>query len=201
MADGWMPIFWPYDRLEDGRRWLANGAAKSGRSPSEITIAPFTTVIPSVTNTAFRDVQFVRTPSQVIYSGTDCANTVGTPTQSTFGGYPAAGNANFGIQGSNCVPSSLVVFALQFAGPLPFGYAPFGVDAPPCALAYIFPDALVYLGADPAGTFAAPIPVPNNSSLAGAILTTQIASLDPALAGSYSYPFGTSLALTLVIGN
>ena len=161
----------------------------------------FTTIVPNVTNVRLRDVQFVRSPSQVIYSGTDCANTVGTPTQSTFGGYPAAGNANFGIQGSNCVPSSLVVFALQFAGPLPFGYAPFGVDAPPCALAYIFPDALVYLGADPAGTFAAPIPVPNNYSLAGAVLTTQIASLDPALSGFYSYPFGTSLALTLVIGN
>ncbi|MFO1029478.1 MAG: hypothetical protein U1F60_00225 [Planctomycetota bacterium] len=161
----------------------------------------FTTIVPNTANMALRDVQFVRTPSQVIYSGTDCANTVGTPTQSTFGGYPVAGNTNFGIQGSNCVPSSLVVFALQFAGPLPFGYAPFGVDAPPCALAYLFPDALVYLGADPAGTFAAPIPVPNNYSLAGAVLTTQIASLDPALAGSYSYPFGTSLALTLVIGN
>lgn len=46
MADGWMPIFWPYDRLRDGRAWLDEGAAKAGRAPSEITIAPFTTVIP-----------------------------------------------------------------------------------------------------------------------------------------------------------
>ena len=23
MADGWMPIFWPYNRLEDGREWIA----------------------------------------------------------------------------------------------------------------------------------------------------------------------------------
>ena len=46
LADGWMPIFWPYDRLDDGRQWIANGAAKSGRSPNEITTAPFTTVIP-----------------------------------------------------------------------------------------------------------------------------------------------------------
>lgn len=45
-ADGWMPIFWPYDRLADGRAWLDDGARKAGRSPSEITIAPFTTVIP-----------------------------------------------------------------------------------------------------------------------------------------------------------
>ncbi|MBL8736641.1 MAG: hypothetical protein JNL12_09465, partial [Planctomycetes bacterium] len=85
--------------------------------------------------------------------------------------------------------------------PLPFGYAPFGVDAPPCALAYLFPDALVYLTADPSGSFLAPIPVPNNNSLAGFAMTTQIASLDPALAGFYPYPFGTSLALTIVLGN
>ncbi len=46
MADGWMPIFWPYNRLSDGREWIAEGAAKAGRDPSEIVTAPFTTVIP-----------------------------------------------------------------------------------------------------------------------------------------------------------
>lgn len=46
LADGWMPIFWPYDRLGDGREWIAEGAAKAGRDPSEIATAPFTTVIP-----------------------------------------------------------------------------------------------------------------------------------------------------------
>ncbi|MGB5811095.1 MAG: LLM class flavin-dependent oxidoreductase [Polyangiales bacterium] len=46
LADGWMPVFWPYDRLEDGRKWIAEGAAKSGRDPSEIVTSPFTTVIP-----------------------------------------------------------------------------------------------------------------------------------------------------------
>ena len=46
MADGWMPIFWPYNRLEDGRKWIAEGAAKAGRDPAEIATAPFTTVIP-----------------------------------------------------------------------------------------------------------------------------------------------------------
>ena len=46
MADGWMPIFWPYERLRDGREWIAEGAAKAGRDPSEIATAPFTTVIP-----------------------------------------------------------------------------------------------------------------------------------------------------------
>ncbi len=46
MADGWMPIFWPYDRLKDGRENIAIGAAKSGRDPNEVVTAPFTTVIP-----------------------------------------------------------------------------------------------------------------------------------------------------------
>ena len=46
MADGWMPIFWPYDELDAGRRWVDEGAAKAGRASTEIVTAPFTTVIP-----------------------------------------------------------------------------------------------------------------------------------------------------------
>jgi alkanesulfonate monooxygenase SsuD/methylene tetrahydromethanopterin reductase-like flavin-dependent oxidoreductase (luciferase family) len=46
MADGWMPIFWPYNRLGDGRRWIEEGAAKANRDPTEIATAPFTIVIP-----------------------------------------------------------------------------------------------------------------------------------------------------------
>jgi F420-dependent oxidoreductase-like protein len=46
LADGWMPTFWPYNRLDEGQAWLAEGAARSGRKPSEIDTAPFTTVIP-----------------------------------------------------------------------------------------------------------------------------------------------------------
>ena len=46
LADGWMPIFWPYDRTVDGRAHIERGAAKAGRDPSEIVTAPFTTVIP-----------------------------------------------------------------------------------------------------------------------------------------------------------
>lgn len=46
MADGWIPIFWPHDRFHIGREWISEGAAKAGRSPSEILTAPFTTVIP-----------------------------------------------------------------------------------------------------------------------------------------------------------
>ena len=46
LADGWMPTFWPYDRLDEGRAWIAEGASKTGRDPSEVETAPFTTVIP-----------------------------------------------------------------------------------------------------------------------------------------------------------
>ena len=46
MADGWIPTFWPYQRLADGHAWIAEGAAKAGRDPSEIATAPFTTVLP-----------------------------------------------------------------------------------------------------------------------------------------------------------
>lgn len=46
LADGWMPIFWPYTELGRGREWIAQGALKAGRNPSEIVTAPFTTAIP-----------------------------------------------------------------------------------------------------------------------------------------------------------
>jgi alkanesulfonate monooxygenase SsuD/methylene tetrahydromethanopterin reductase-like flavin-dependent oxidoreductase (luciferase family) len=46
LADGWIPTFWPYTELKRGHEWIAEGAAKSGRDPSAITTAPFTTVIP-----------------------------------------------------------------------------------------------------------------------------------------------------------
>jgi alkanesulfonate monooxygenase SsuD/methylene tetrahydromethanopterin reductase-like flavin-dependent oxidoreductase (luciferase family) len=46
LADGWMPIFWPYDRLDEGRKHIEAGARRVGRDPSEIVTAPYTTVIP-----------------------------------------------------------------------------------------------------------------------------------------------------------
>jgi alkanesulfonate monooxygenase SsuD/methylene tetrahydromethanopterin reductase-like flavin-dependent oxidoreductase (luciferase family) len=45
-ADGWMPTFWPYDRLEEGRSWIAAGAARAGRDPKAIVTAPFTSALP-----------------------------------------------------------------------------------------------------------------------------------------------------------
>jgi alkanesulfonate monooxygenase SsuD/methylene tetrahydromethanopterin reductase-like flavin-dependent oxidoreductase (luciferase family) len=41
-----VPTFWPYDKLEEGKRWIAAGAARAGRDPNAIVTAPFTTVIP-----------------------------------------------------------------------------------------------------------------------------------------------------------
>lgn len=46
LADGWMPTFWPYSRLGEGRKLLAEGAARSHRNAEEVVTAPFTTVIP-----------------------------------------------------------------------------------------------------------------------------------------------------------
>jgi alkanesulfonate monooxygenase SsuD/methylene tetrahydromethanopterin reductase-like flavin-dependent oxidoreductase (luciferase family) len=45
-ADGWIPTFWPYQRLAEGRSWIAAGAARAGRDPSKIVTAPFTTALP-----------------------------------------------------------------------------------------------------------------------------------------------------------
>jgi F420-dependent oxidoreductase-like protein len=46
LADGWMPTFWPYQRLGEGRALLAEGAARSKRNVDEVVTSPFTTVIP-----------------------------------------------------------------------------------------------------------------------------------------------------------
>jgi alkanesulfonate monooxygenase SsuD/methylene tetrahydromethanopterin reductase-like flavin-dependent oxidoreductase (luciferase family) len=46
LADGWIPTFWPYDRMHEGRALVEAGAKKAGRDPATITTAPFTTVLP-----------------------------------------------------------------------------------------------------------------------------------------------------------
>lgn len=46
LADGWIPTFWPYERIADGRAWIAAGAARAGRDPASIVTAPFTPVLP-----------------------------------------------------------------------------------------------------------------------------------------------------------
>jgi alkanesulfonate monooxygenase SsuD/methylene tetrahydromethanopterin reductase-like flavin-dependent oxidoreductase (luciferase family) len=46
IADGWIPTFWPYDKLSEGKAWIAAGAARTGRDPSKIVTAPFTSALP-----------------------------------------------------------------------------------------------------------------------------------------------------------
>jgi alkanesulfonate monooxygenase SsuD/methylene tetrahydromethanopterin reductase-like flavin-dependent oxidoreductase (luciferase family) len=46
LADGWIPTFWPYERLGEGRAFIAAGAARAGRDPATIVTAPFTTILP-----------------------------------------------------------------------------------------------------------------------------------------------------------
>lgn len=46
LADGWMPTMWPFRELDRGLAWLKEGAARSGRDLSDITVAPFTGAIP-----------------------------------------------------------------------------------------------------------------------------------------------------------
>ncbi|MCC6213918.1 MAG: LLM class flavin-dependent oxidoreductase [Polyangiaceae bacterium] len=46
LADGWLPTFWPYERIPDGKAWIAAGAARAGRDPSQVVVAPFTTALP-----------------------------------------------------------------------------------------------------------------------------------------------------------
>ena len=46
LADGWIPTFWPYEKLAEGRALIAAGAARAGRDPSQIVTAPFTSVLP-----------------------------------------------------------------------------------------------------------------------------------------------------------
>ena len=36
LADGWMPTFWPYTRLGEGRKLLAEGAARARRNADEV---------------------------------------------------------------------------------------------------------------------------------------------------------------------
>jgi len=46
IADGWVPTFWPYQHLADGRALLAEGAREAGRDAARIDIAPFLAVVP-----------------------------------------------------------------------------------------------------------------------------------------------------------
>jgi F420-dependent oxidoreductase-like protein len=46
LADGWVPTFWPYRHLKEGRALLAEGSRQAGRDPDAVEIAPFLAIIP-----------------------------------------------------------------------------------------------------------------------------------------------------------
>jgi hypothetical protein len=158
----------------------------------------FTTLVTGVANTALRDVQFVRTPSSVTYSGTSCANSFGTPTVAVGGGLPVAGNASFAINAGNCGPANITVFLLRFGPVLPFG-VPLP-STPACALVYVAADAILPTFSDLAGAATLPIAIPNNASIAGVELANQVASFDFSLVG-FDLPIGTSDAMSVILGN
>ena len=45
IADGWLPTHWPRTRLSDGLSEIAAGAARAGRDPVRIEVAPFVNVV------------------------------------------------------------------------------------------------------------------------------------------------------------
>lgn len=161
--------------------------------------SPFTTLVAAPANTAFRGVQFVRTPSAIAYLGTPgCPTSVGVPTIGIAGGLPVAGNANFRFAAGNCPDPTLVIFCVQLSPVItpPLGF-PLG-GAPACALLHVFPDQLtieVALG----GVATTPAPIPNSYSLAGFQAGAQ------ALVADFSFPLplpvGTTDALQVVVGN
>lgn len=40
VADGWIPIYWPKDKVQDGVDTLMRGAAKAGKTRTDLTVAP-----------------------------------------------------------------------------------------------------------------------------------------------------------------
>ncbi len=46
LADGWIPTMWPWEDLDQGHAWIAEGAAQAGRDPAQIVTAPYTIVVP-----------------------------------------------------------------------------------------------------------------------------------------------------------
>ncbi|MBL8756197.1 MAG: hypothetical protein JNK15_23080 [Planctomycetes bacterium] len=160
--------------------------------------SPFTTLVTAATNTAFRDVQFVRTPSNLVHSGVACANNNGTPTVGTAGGQPVTGNANFAVTAGNCGANQFAMFLLHGGPVSPIGFPVPGTPA--CVQIYFLPDLLLFTLADGAGAATTPIPLPNSASLGGLLLAAQVAAFDLSLVG-FDIPVGTSDALQITVGN
>lgn len=53
VADGWIPIYWPKDKIGDGVATLMEGAAKAGKKRDDITVAP--AIVMQVTDAGSED--------------------------------------------------------------------------------------------------------------------------------------------------
>ncbi|MFN6193842.1 MAG: hypothetical protein ACK5BN_08480 [Planctomycetota bacterium] len=158
----------------------------------------FTTLLTAATNTALRDVQFVRTPSGRVASGTACANGNGTPAIGA-NGLPVTGNAAFAFTGANLGAGSFALFVLS--GLPPFGAGVPIPGAPACALLFVAPDNLLGAVADAAGAAVQPVPIPAAQALVGVQLAAQVAAFDLGLVPAFAVPVGTSGALQVTVGN
>jgi len=45
IADGWIPTYWPLEKIQVGLDYIREGAATSGRDPGEVEVAPFITCV------------------------------------------------------------------------------------------------------------------------------------------------------------
>jgi hypothetical protein len=163
----------------------------------------FTTLATAPANTAFRGVQFVRTPSSVSFAGVGCTTSAGIPTVGTTGGAPVSGNANFGLTCGNA-PAGAPYIAIVGINQVLFPGAPLAPLFPPCAVLYSAPDALVNGVADGAGNGIIPLGLtPPDTSFWGLPFTVQNAVYDPAFYPSYApfYSFGFSDGMQVVVGN
>jgi hypothetical protein len=164
----------------------------------------FTTLATAPTNTAFRGVRFVRTPSGVSFGGTGCTTSVGIPTIGTAGGAPVSGNGNFGLAVGNTPPLSLFISVVSIGQPInPFGLPLAGFGAPACANLFTLSLDILLAGVtDLTGAGIAPLGLPTpDASLWGLLLGTQHLVFDPAFYPGLDLPVGNSDGMQLVIGN
>ena len=157
-------------------------------------LAPLAT---APTNTAFRGVRWVRTPSSVTHVGTSCPTSIGTPTIAT-NGLPVIGNLSFTITSANNPFPTIVMFLLKVGPASPIGILVPGTPA--CALIYVLPDALLGELSTLTGTASTALPLPLNASLGGTVVSAQAVPFDLSLVG-FALPVGSSDAIDIKIGN
>lgn len=171
-----------------------NGIVKVVDTGAAATVTPLAI---GAANTALRGIRWIRTPASVVNSGAGCGTTVGTPLLTTNGA-PLAGNAGFELSAYNTPPNALALFSVKLGDVLPVGLPVPGT--PPCVQAYVLPDALAAVLADPFGAAVQPLPIPAGVALGGTRVAVQAFVLDFGLTG-FALPLGQSDAMQIVVGN